>query len=212
MKKVYLIAITAILLCAPILVQAQACNPNAPAGTTLCNAIPGVSLQGGPGPLFANLFRYLGGIIGLLAIMMLVYSGFRMIIARGEPDALKAAKSGFGWAIGGFVISVMSFVLVLAIQNFIGVDPNSAGTSGILTPLGTSNPRAFAERVLVNTMVLIGILATLMLVYNAFLYVTSGANEELSKKSKTGMLWSVVGFLTTILAYVIITAIITALN
>jgi hypothetical protein len=197
-----------VLLPTAVLAQAPACDPGA-AGTNLCNAIPGVNLANGPMGLFGRVFTYLGIIIGTLAILMVVYSGFRMIISRGEPEALKSAKAGFAWAIGGFLVSILSFVLVLAFQNFVGVDPGSVsvGQPTIGTPLGDISPQQFIFRILRNFLGFVGILASVMLLVNVYQYMTGRGNEEQTKKAKSGMLWSVVGFLAAILAYVIISAV-----
>ncbi len=202
-NKIFLIGLS--LLVIPLAVfAAPACSDVTAASTQLCNGLGGTNTFP---QLLTKVFVFVGTVIGMLAVTMIVYSGFRMLIARGEPDALKTAKAGFSYAIIGVVISVMSFGIVLAFQKFIGVGPNGNIVDGqINNPLKDSTTQGFISTIVTNFLGLIGILASVMIIYNAYLYITAAGNEQQTAKAKTGLLWSVVGFLTAFMAYVLITA------
>lgn len=215
MKKVILFFLLLIMLvpafpalAQPSVTSGSSCTPGSYT-VGLCDPL-GLTKGGTFQQAINKTFLALGTVVALLAIVMIVYSGLKMLISRGEPDALKTAKSGFTYAIIGFVISAASFVVVLAFQKFIGVDPSLVPATGqtLVSPLTSPDAVSFIKTVLTNTLAVMGFLASVMIVFSAYLYATSGGNDEQNKKAKNGILWSIVGLLTSILAYVIITAVI----
>lgn len=52
------------------------------------------------------------GIVGALAFVMLVISGFRYIIAAGDPNNISKAKSGIIYALVGLLIAVTAEAIV----------------------------------------------------------------------------------------------------
>src|ERR1700733_5868579 len=48
----------------------------------------------------------------LVAIFLIVVSGFRMIIARGDTEAISSAKTSLNNAIMGFIIILLSFIIL----------------------------------------------------------------------------------------------------
>jgi hypothetical protein len=194
-------------LCLPFVAMAQLgnCTPGNPS-TTLCNALQLNSIE----QVIQITITYAGTIIGILALIMVVFSGFSMIIARGEPDKLKTAKSGFVWAVGGFIVSICAFVILAGYRSFIGINAGYQWTDTInpaAGPLMASDLRTLLLGVLSRSIVIIGAVALLFFVYSAFNYIISAGNEEKIKKARSGMTWSVVGFVTTLLAYVILAVI-----
>jgi len=167
----------------------------------LCNPFGGVS---DPKFVLERVFTALGTIIGILAIAMVLYSSFRMLISRGEPQTLGQAKTGLVYAIVGLVASIMSYAIVFALGNFIGLNNQAPGFGN---PLASTSMQDFITNIVVRFAQLIGTVALVMVVYSGFVYMTAAGNEEKTRKGKNGLLWSVVGFLTAILAYVIINAV-----
>ena len=92
-------------------------NPSAPPssgpGTTLINP-----LQGG-----GNLESFLLGIlafvirIGTIAvILMLVFVGYKFVVARGEPGKISEARSALLWTVVGALILLGSQAIAMAIK------------------------------------------------------------------------------------------------
>lgn len=209
MKRFILPAIVFAAFLMPFIGHAVACTPGVTASPTLCNGLGDTNTYT---DFFAKAFTFIGSLIGILSIIMIVYSGLRMIVSRGEPDQLKTAKAGFSYALIGVGVATLAFVLVIAIQNFIGVDSGSIRAGQINNPLTTDSGRDFILRMLNNFLSIVGVLSLVMIVFNGFRYMTAGGNEKQTESAKGGLLWSVVGFGTVLLAYVIISALKLFLN
>jgi len=48
----------------------------------------------------------------LVSVFMIVLSGFRMIFARGDTEAISSAKTSLTHAIVGFILILLSFVIL----------------------------------------------------------------------------------------------------
>ena len=58
---------------------------------------------------------------------------------------------------------------------------------------------------IVNSFVgLVAVIAAIMLVYGAYLYVTAGANEDNAKKGKTVVVYAIIGIIVGALVYAIV--------
>jgi len=68
--------------------------------------------------LYYRMLTGFFGVMGLLAILMIIMNGFRYITARGNDEQAADAKNGLLYAIIGVVIVIMSYVIVQATANF----------------------------------------------------------------------------------------------
>jgi hypothetical protein len=76
--------------------------------------------------LIASVVNILSGLVGALAVIMLIYAGFRYVTSGGSDDAVKKAKNTIIYALIGLVIVALSqlivhFVLAKTIQASHGV-------------------------------------------------------------------------------------------
>ncbi len=55
----------------------------------------------------------------LVSILFIVISGFRMVFSGGNEEAVTTAKTSLGYAIGGFIIIMLSFVILNLVVGFI---------------------------------------------------------------------------------------------
>jgi hypothetical protein len=60
---------------------------------------------------FYNLQLYIWIIFATLAILMFVFAGFLFLVAQGQPEKLKTAKSAFIWGIVGAVIAILAYTI-----------------------------------------------------------------------------------------------------
>jgi len=187
---------------------------------TLCNPVEKPS-GGTPGKSATNIVQLavkiiyiLGGFSTLLPIIAVTYSGFSMVIAQGNEEAISRAKTSLTWAVVGFMISILSFVIVGATLNLMGVtlpDPMAALSgkqSDVINPLGSqvNSFPAFVTGLLVNFLQFAGIVAVIFIVISGFRYILSAGNEEQARTAKTSLTWSIVGVVVILLSYVIIKA------
>lgn len=59
-----------------------------------------------------NIINFLFSYAGLIAIVLIVWAGFQMLLAGGNEERITAAKTSLNHAITGFVIILVSFVIV----------------------------------------------------------------------------------------------------
>ncbi|MBU0707712.1 pilin, partial [Patescibacteria group bacterium] len=61
-------------------------------------------------------YQFFIGIIGIFAVAMMMFSGFKRITASGNPEKINTAKDHFTSAIVGVVIALISFILLRLIN------------------------------------------------------------------------------------------------
>lgn len=170
-----------------------------------------------PGELVAKAFQGFAAMLGVFAIAWTVFSGFKLIIATNE-EAIKSARESITWSVGGFAISLLAFTVISGVSRLLGFTPSQIDLgkdeikNPILLPGDTSGLRSgqFAEVMIffmVNLLGLAGFATILMIIYYGFKYITAAGNEEAIEQAKTGLKWSILGFVITILAYTIISSV-----
>jgi hypothetical protein len=100
-----------------------------------------------------------------------------------------------------------------AASNPIECPPASAAASAatapppptqLINPLGTSDIRVLAGRIINVFTGVAGSIALAMFVYGGFLMVTAGGNDEMIKKGKNAMVWAVIGLVVMFGAYAVL--------
>jgi hypothetical protein len=71
-----------------------------------------------PKEFIAKLFAVLLSISGGIALLMIIYSGYQLMISRGNPELVKAARERITSAIVGLLFMIFSLVIL----QIIGVD------------------------------------------------------------------------------------------
>ena len=61
------------------------------------------------------IFQGILSIAALLALLMIIVSGFRYLTARGDEEQVKSAKASLQWALIGLAITALAYVIVTAI-------------------------------------------------------------------------------------------------
>lgn len=74
--------------------------------------------------LITIIIRILFSLIGILAVIIIIVSGFKMVIANGNQNELAAAKKAITWAIIGLIVSLMAFSIVAIVQRLIQFGAN----------------------------------------------------------------------------------------
>ncbi len=77
----------------------------------------GCLMAGDPKQLVSQLLGWGVGIGGGIAFLMIIFAGFQMATASGDPKRVKAAQELLTSALAGLILIVLSVVLL----NFIGV-------------------------------------------------------------------------------------------
>ena len=72
--------------------------------------------------LFSNVVGIILGIAGITFFILLLSSGFKFITSGGDPKALEGAKKTLTYAIGGLIVIILSYLILLLIKEVTGVD------------------------------------------------------------------------------------------
>lgn len=70
-----------------------------------------------PKLFIVRILRYALGLLGVFALVMIIYGGFLMLTSGGNADTIKKAKSTIIWASAGMVVILLSWQILLFIFN-----------------------------------------------------------------------------------------------
>lgn len=217
----YFFAVVAILLVVGIglpifrVAALNPCDPRSPTtGQQLCNPI-----QNEPGKepitslklLVIRILFLVGGFALSMPIVAMTFSGFAMVISQGNQEDITKAKESFKWTVYGFMVAVLSFVLMSAMIQLLGagglqgINPDAPGAD-IKNPLMTDNFGLFVNGMIQRFLEVVGIIAILMLVFNGLRYITADGEEEQITQAKAALKWISAGIVVILFAYVIIKA------
>jgi hypothetical protein len=203
-KKLFII-IFILLSLAPTVASAAICQDSI-GSTKLCDPTTVGSL-----PEFGFFVaKTFGVLLGWTVIVMVMFAGFRMIMAQGNEEEVSKAKSALQWTLSGFVLALFAYLIVYATNAFLGGKKEFQQGSidaGDVNPL--EKYKTFGD--LLQGMIqgflgLAALIAILMIIINGFRYITARGNEEVVGKAKEGILWSVLGLVIVLLAYVLTVA------
>ena len=72
--------------------------------------------------LFSNVVGIVLGLAGITFFVLLLSSGFKFITSGGDPKALEGAKKTLTYAVGGLIAIILSYLILLLIQQLTGVN------------------------------------------------------------------------------------------
>lgn len=74
------------------------------------------------GEVVGALLPYLFAGAGLLLLLFLVYGGLSLMLSRGDPKAVQAAKGKITSALVGFIIVFASYWIVQIVGRILGIE------------------------------------------------------------------------------------------
>ena len=78
----------------------------------------------GSGGIITNVINIMLFIVGILCVIMIIYSGIRYVTSRGDPKEVEGAKNTLMYAIVGLIIAIVAFALVNWVFTSIGGNGN----------------------------------------------------------------------------------------
>jgi len=72
--------------------------------------------------VFSKVVGVVLGFAGIVFFVLLILSGFKFMTAGGDPKALESAKKTLTYAIGGLVVILLSYLILVLIQTITGVN------------------------------------------------------------------------------------------
>ena len=202
MKKIFFV----LFVIQAVLILSFAFTPSFASAITLYNPLG--SLRE-PGPVVEKAVQGFAALIGAVAIAFMVFSGFKLVVARGDEQAVEKAKGGLQWAVGGFIVALLAFVIISGTAQFLGFAPPDENSDQLISPIpgGGDDFETVLIAIMSRFLEITGVATILFVIYYGFRYVISRGNEEAVEKAKKGLQWSLVGFAVSLLSYTIISTI-----
>ena len=72
--------------------------------------------------VFSSVVRAILGFAGIVLFVLLVMGGLKYITSGGDPKAAEGAKKTITYAIGGLVVVLLSYLVLVLIKTITGVD------------------------------------------------------------------------------------------
>jgi ABC-type Fe3+ transport system permease subunit len=86
------------------------------------------SLFGGSNAIVPRVINIMLYIVGILAIIMLIYGGIRYVLSGGDDKRVTAAKNTILYAIVGLIVAILGYAVVNWIVKNLGGSSDSDGT------------------------------------------------------------------------------------
>jgi len=75
-----------------------------------------------------NIVNFLVLFAGIIAVFLIVLSGYKFVMSEGDPEKVAMARKTFLYAIVGLVFILLAFFFINVIAEFTGVDRLAPGT------------------------------------------------------------------------------------
>ena len=72
--------------------------------------------------LFGNIIQVIIGFAGIALFVLLLSGGLKYITSGGDPKATEGAQKTITYAIGGLILILLSYLILLLIKTITGVD------------------------------------------------------------------------------------------
>lgn len=72
--------------------------------------------------VFENIVGMALGLAGIVLFILLLTGGFKYITSGGDPKAVESAQKTITYAIGGLLLILLSFLILVLIKTITGVD------------------------------------------------------------------------------------------
>ena len=103
-------------------VSAQAADGVKKGITTATTADMGNKSIAGEGGLISILINFLLWTVGVLSVVMIIFSGFRYITSAGDAAKTKSAQTALTYSIVGLIVAILAWVIVKMILRQFGIE------------------------------------------------------------------------------------------
>lgn len=115
-----LIALSAGAMSMPASAQSDGMNLNSGVSATQGEGVP-EALDGDDG-VVTKAVNILLFIIGILSVIMIIFSGIKYATSSGAPDKVKSAKDTLMYSVVGLIIALFAFAIVNFVLKGVGVN------------------------------------------------------------------------------------------
>lgn len=71
---------------------------------------------------FGNVLQAIIPLIGILSFVMILVGGFKILTSAGDPKGMAGGRQTITLAVVGIILSILSWLILVLIQNITGVD------------------------------------------------------------------------------------------
>lgn len=69
-----------------------------------------------------NIINSMIVIAGIVCVFVIIYAGYKFVMSEGDPEKITSARKTIFYGIAGFILILLSFVLLNIIANLTGVE------------------------------------------------------------------------------------------
>jgi hypothetical protein len=147
--------------------------------------------------LVRGIYTFVQVFLGSVAVLMMVYSGFQVLVAGGSDETVNAAKkriviSSIGLIIVGLSETIIKDVVFKDQGDEIDVERGREIIVGLTNFLSS----------------MMAVIAVLAFVYAGFLYILNFGNDEMTGKAKKVMFGAIIGLVLAAAAFAIVSTVI----
>lgn len=147
MGALAVVTMTAAIGMAPATVDAVACPPGTKNQTAdnyaLCNMDPSqTSANSNIWDTVNTIINVLLGVIGIVAVIMVIYGGFKIVTSAGAADKVKSGKETILYGVVGLIIALLAFAIVnFVVKSFFSNDAASNNTNNTSSSSSSGDTR-----------------------------------------------------------------------
>lgn len=82
----------------------------------------------GIGDIITRVVNIMLFILGSIAVIMIIFSGFRFVTSAGDPAVTKSARNTILFAVVGLVVAIFAYAIVNFVITQFGKDSKSSGS------------------------------------------------------------------------------------
>lgn len=154
-------------------------------------------------------------VAGIVAVVFVIYAGFRYVTSQGSPEETSKAQSTIINALIGLAIAMIAVALVSYIGNKLGGSRVGGGhpghsldVSSLPNPGVSGTNNSTVKTALTITFGILGALSLLFITIGGFRYVISQGDSQATSKAKSTIIYALVGLAIALVAQAIVTFVI----
>ena len=146
-----------------------------------------------------NVVSMIMGIVGYLAIGLVMWGGIQYMIAHGDPVKLAKGKKTITNAVVGLALVMTASII-------------SGTVAGIVSGVsGSTNGKEFFQGIFNKVFLWSGIIAVIMIIIGGVQYTTSQGDSAKLQKAKNTIMYGIIGLVVVLLSFAIVSFVLNGL-
>ncbi|MBU0727183.1 pilin [Patescibacteria group bacterium] len=150
-----------------------------------------------------GVVNFIKAVIASIAILMIVISGVKTIMAQGEEEAITKQRKVFLWVIIGLILFAIDQTIV---DNFFAIPVQQQ--EGVIQASNVTAIINTIGKILQFLLGFVGLIALGMLIYGAGTMIANYGNDEMVQKAKKIIKNALIGIIVIISAYTLVATLI----